>query len=160
MSDETEKWRRVVDCYEVSSLGRVRNSGRILRPRLHSNGYLRVAIRADGWERDSYIHRLVCTAFHGPAPTPATEADHANSIRDDNRASNLRWLSVAENRARRLHARGERNGCALLKEPEVRKILASPLSESNTAIAARFGMSRRHISDIRKRKYWRHVHVD
>lgn len=43
------------------------------------------------------VHRIVCTAFHGEAPTPQHIVDHINTNRQDNRPENLRWLTKLEN---------------------------------------------------------------
>lgn len=67
--------------------------------------------RADGYVvvssggRDHYVHRLVCGAYHGPAPTPLHQADHIDRDRSNNRPTNLRWLSPTENLARRVFKR-------------------------------------------------------
>lgn len=101
----TERWRTVAgfERYEVSSLGRVRNSrtGRLLAlmPQ-HGNGYLKVHLGRAGQNR--LVSRLVCEAFHGPPPTPTAHADHVNFDRKDNSARNLRWLPAAINLGRQL----------------------------------------------------------
>tara|TARA_X000001036_G_scaffold436366_1_gene479377 strand:+ start:435 stop:1757 length:1323 start_codon:yes stop_codon:yes gene_type:complete len=43
------------------------------------------------------VARLVCRAFHGPAPSANFEADHIDRDPTNNKASNLRWASRAEN---------------------------------------------------------------
>ena len=43
------------------------------------------------------VHRLVCEAFHGPAPFEGAVVMHLNEIPDDNRAENLRWGTQREN---------------------------------------------------------------
>lgn len=43
------------------------------------------------------VHRLICEAFHGPAPEDKPFVDHINRVRDDNRPENLRWASSKEN---------------------------------------------------------------
>lgn len=84
--------------YEVSNLGRVRNSwsGRILKHRLN-RGYPFVKIR----DKHVRIHQLVIRAFHGPPPTPEHQCDHINRDREDNWADNLRWATPSENNRNR-----------------------------------------------------------
>ena len=43
------------------------------------------------------VHRIVCTAFHGEAPSHQHVVDHINTNRQDNRPDNLRWLTKLEN---------------------------------------------------------------
>ena len=43
-----------------------------------------------------HCHILVCTAFHGPRPE-GYECDHINGYNMDWSASNLRWVTTAEN---------------------------------------------------------------
>jgi len=43
------------------------------------------------------VHRIVATAFHGPAPTGQHVVDHIDTNRQNNRPENLRWLTKLEN---------------------------------------------------------------
>ena len=43
------------------------------------------------------VHRLVCEAFHGPAPSENSVVIHINEDSLDNRAENLRWGTQKEN---------------------------------------------------------------
>lgn len=43
------------------------------------------------------VHRIVATAFHGPAPTPDLVVDHIDTNRQNNRPENLRWCTRLEN---------------------------------------------------------------
>lgn len=43
------------------------------------------------------VHRIVCTAFHGPEPEPNMVVDHIDTNRCNNRPENLRWLTRLEN---------------------------------------------------------------
>jgi hypothetical protein len=48
------------------------------------------------------IHRLICEAFHGPAPDKKSVVLHLNENATDNRPENLRWGTQKEN----LNAKG------------------------------------------------------
>jgi hypothetical protein len=43
------------------------------------------------------VSRLVCEAFHGPAPFPRAVVMHLNDDPTDNRPENLRWGTQKEN---------------------------------------------------------------
>lgn len=46
---------------------------------------------------DIRVHRVVCTAFHGPAPYEDMVVDHIDTNRCNNRPENLRWLTRLDN---------------------------------------------------------------
>ena len=73
--------------WEVSNLGKVKLNGEIVEPSMN-NGYLRIGA--------FFIHRAVAELF-----IPNTEnkpcVDHINTIKTDNRAKNLRWVTCKEN---------------------------------------------------------------
>lgn len=122
-------------------------SGKAIKPRFNQSGYARIAInQSPGKNKDFYIHRMVLEAFIGPCPE-GHEADHRNGIRSDNRISNLRWLSRAQNLARRKNRFGESHPRARLSSEDVRRIRLA--SGSQSQIAAQFGVSREHVRDIR-----------
>lgn len=110
-----ERWLPVVGfagLYDVSSEGRVRSldrivrckgghtrlhRGRVLSPKLVNNGYLQIDLSREGVAHQRLVHRLVLDAFVGPAPD-GTEACHApDPDTRNNRASNLRWDTHANN---------------------------------------------------------------
>ena len=85
--------------YEVSDQGRVRNSkNHVLAPNKMTNGYLCVHLYANGKHTRSprTIHRLVATVFL-PKSENATEINHKNFDRTDNRVENLEWVTAIEN---------------------------------------------------------------
>jgi hypothetical protein len=59
-------------------------------------------MRACQWDnvaqvkKDLKVHHLICIAFHGPCPTDM-ECGHKDDVRDNNKSSNLEWVTRAEN---------------------------------------------------------------
>jgi len=177
---ETEEWKIVPSWpdYEASSLGRVRRTKAHARPayyiqKLRMVGhYLNATVYRDKVPTKLPVHRLVCEAFHGPCPSDKKLVAHANGDPLDNRPSNLRWATYAENRAddrrhgklefgdahwsRRARAAGERPAyCARLTPDDVRRIRSSNKSyrqwgrelgvRATTVRAAKLGLTWKDI---------------
>jgi len=62
----------------------------------NKKGYRRVRLYSQGMNHNYRVARLVCLAWHGK-PHMLETVDHINSIRDDDRAENLRWLDHVKN---------------------------------------------------------------
>lgn len=96
------KWTPVVgyeDLYLVSTNGKVYSirSHRVLAPRKHNAGYLRVTLCKNGKRKDAYIHRLMCEAFFG---TPNDGRNYVNHLDEDpahNQITNLEWTTNSNN---------------------------------------------------------------
>lgn len=93
-----EEWR-VVPSYptiKVSSVGRVIGPRGVLRGTAHKTlGYVLVAAKSKTLYRKQdqlYVHRLVAEAFLGPCPEKH-EVNHINGRRDDNRVTNLEYVT-------------------------------------------------------------------
>lgn len=84
--------------YQVSNLGNVRfSTGKVLNQYITKKGYCRVSLCIPNNKSKSYlVHRLVAQAFV-PNPDNKPEVDHINTIKNDNRAENLRWATSHEN---------------------------------------------------------------
>lgn len=104
----SEEWRPVPGWpYEVSSRGRVRRDGRLLKPTPDKDGYRHVTLSAGPRRWRVHVGRLVLLVFRGE-PEPGQEACHGNGRRWDNRLANLRWDTKPGNRADRERHRAER----------------------------------------------------
>lgn len=111
---EAEEWRRYDERYEVSSLGNIRRiTGEPMSQRLNLAG--RKTVRLHGVSKS--VASVVAQAFLGPRPVGLT-IDHVDGNKTNDAASNLEYVTIAEN-IRRSHklgiaARGERIGNARL----------------------------------------------
>lgn len=65
--------------------------------RVSSRGYYRVRFTDKDRRDQPGVHRLVCEAFHGPAPEGKPMALHRNGNPLDNRAENLYWGDAFDN---------------------------------------------------------------
>lgn len=123
------EWRVIPSfpVYEASEDGQIRRvGGGVRKPHLEKNGYLKLPLYMDGTAYNQWVHRLVCEAFHGPAPFPSAEAAHENGIPLDVRESNLAWKTKAANAAdKKRHGTenvGEQNGGSVLTPDAVRDL--------------------------------------
>lgn len=179
-----EEWRVVASHpdYAVSSLGNVkrvqpdrygRGAGRMMTPVVGNHGYSVVTLHNRGRQRTLLIHRLVCEAFHGPAPDDF-HAAHNDGDKRNNAADNLRWATVSDNNAdKHFHGtircgddhhartkpetmpRGEGHGNAKLTAVSVAAIRDDQRPQSQ--IAAAHGVSQSLISMVKSRAIWAHV---
>jgi uncharacterized lipoprotein YmbA len=103
------------------------------------------------------VHRLVCEAFHGPAPKGKNQVAHYDGDKQNNRAENLRWADFLDNRAdgRRLGEiyLSERHWKAKLTADDVRAIRAeveafNGRSGKYNQVAKRWGLTRSYVRSL------------
>ena len=107
---ESEVWKDVVGyegLYKVSNKGNIHSlerlnsrgrkcGGRMLKPRHHAGGYLRVSLYENGIKKDELVHRLVLEAFV-ENPNNLPEVNHRDEVKDNNELSNLEWCDAGYN---------------------------------------------------------------
>lgn len=71
-----------------------------MQPFPHGQGYLTTRLSRNNRKTAILVHRLVALAFLGKPPTRKHVVDHKNGKKTDNRATNLEWVTQAENRRR------------------------------------------------------------
>lgn len=113
---QQEVWKDIVGYegrYQVSNFGRIKSldvllekkngkkefrKGIILLPQLNRAGYYMYSLSKDGIHKRMLAHRIVAEAFIiNSEPKSKKYIDHINTIRVDNRVSNLRWVTAKEN---------------------------------------------------------------
>jgi len=141
---------RVVLCRMADKIIARKRKGKVLAPLVFSGtGYLGFQLSVGGKVKFALAHRLVATTFHGQPPQGMVCA-HLDGSKTNNSASNLAWVSHAENQSHRIiHGtsnRGARAYQSKLTEADVRAALvARGCGETYREIAARYGV---HISTI------------
>lgn len=174
-----ETWKKIPEFpdYEVSDMGRVRSTdrivagsvagmrkikGKILKPRVNpQDGRMQITLHRGVTRR---VHNLVATAFLGPKNGRAVH--HINGNGTDNRLCNLRYMDSGEHirehfgkgHDTRNHPKGSANANAILTEDAVRRIKAGEFEGmTQRAIGEMFGVSNFAISDIKRGRRWRHI---
>lgn len=157
-----EEWRPV-DGYEgiyiVSSLGRfasVRNGKFKLRKTPpDGNGYCTVSLSKNGVHRGSKFHTLVAVAFLGRSDL---NVNHKNGIKDDNRVSNLEWVTRSQNIQHAIKngllPTGENAFQAKLTNIQADRIKSS--KQSTSSLMAKYSVSRSLVNMLRRGEARKH----
>ena len=94
LTEGPEEWRELeIDpTVKVSSWGRVKRHGKLTELGRDKDGYQRITLKGKSYR----LHRIILDAFE-PCPGEEFVIDHKNNIHDDNRISNLRWVTIQQN---------------------------------------------------------------
>ena len=148
--------------HPISGLRRVRS--RVLKQNLSGrseDARLAVALCRDGKARTVRVHLCVALAFLGPRPD-GMECAHLDGDRLNNKVSNLRWVTHAENESHKSRhgtvPAGSRHGNSKLTEEQVLEIRRRcAAGERYEDVAVDYGVTSSNVWCIVVRKTWRHV---
>ena len=176
--NEEEMWKDVVGyvgLYKVSNLGRVKRLDKnivdklgrkchykemVLKPNKIKGGYYQLKLTKNSVEINILLHRIVCRAFHGPAPKGRNFVNHKIGDKSNNREDNLEWCSFQENvdhaALHGLRTRGVKTHTAKLTEYQVFEIcqLWDMRSLSRYELADKFNISHSNICSILSGDSW------
>ena len=125
-----EEWKQIKELnYEASVYGEIRNikTGRIIKQRICTDGYLIVDIQINKKNKTFKTHRLIAQTFL-ESDSERKEVDHINRIKTDNTVKNLRWVTRVENMNNVDWSKVKRNEITV---KEIEKIIKL-YSENNT----------------------------
>ena len=148
--------------YFISNAGRVysNKSGRIIKGNTTTK-YFRLDLGLGHTPRRFRIHQLVAEAFIGPRPSPKHVCNHKDANKHNNRADNLEWCTLLEDRhhAMRLGLYGDSQShpSTKLTEEQVRSIRVSYPGVRLFQLAAKYGVHEHTIRKIVKRMTWKNV---
>jgi hypothetical protein len=165
-----ELWKPVSrnNDYAVSNLGRVAcaASGITITVVCQSDngrGYKLVSTGPRVKRKNYYVHRLVAEAFI-PNPDNLPEVNHKDGDKSNNRAANLEWVTLQQNRdhavRNNLISRGERSPHAKLKEKDVLDIIRALKEDpklNKTAIGRKYGVNCTTIIKLSRGERWKHI---
>lgn len=101
-------------------------AGTIIPGSLDHKGYETVGVMRYGKLKTLKKHVLVCTAFHGPKPTPHHQVRHLDGNRRNNHKDNLCWGTAKDNADDReqhgTHPKGENSGKSKLTNAQAADI--------------------------------------
>lgn len=165
-----------IGVFSVDETGRIwrhRDGDAAIAPRRADTGrhlagsYLRLQFTVSGTRYAVPAHRVVWMVANGRLIPDGMEINHRDGDKTNNAPDNLEIVTHAENTihsfrelGRKVKAqRGSKNTSAKLDEAAVLEIRSLCASRAMTqqAIADRFGVTQRTVSEIHTRKTWKHV---
>lgn len=153
-------WAKLYDVYEVSNLGKVRNSktGRELKQFVGKDGYMRTQIAG----KTFVVHRLVAYVFIRNT-TGKDFVNHIDGNKANNCASNLEWCTRSENMKHAYahglkSSSGMKNSRSKLTNEDVAYIRSNYIARDKEfgakALGKRFGVAHQTISAVVHGQNW------
>lgn len=148
--------------YKVFSNGVILGKrGLPLATQITDKGYVLVRLNIDGKATSKHLHRVLAECFL-ERPEGSVEVDHINTIRDDNRLENLRWVTKEQNVKHSYDSGnrivlGERNANCKTDEKTVREICGYLASGLKPSKIRDLGYDYRLARTINSKQNWKHI---
>jgi len=156
--------------YSVDKYGHIFShyTNKYLKPRLGKGGYLYLSLSKDGKAYCKRVHRVIAEELV-PNPKGLPQVNHIDGNKVNNTPANLEWCTSKYNvqhyyeNTYKGHRKGKRVGESVgtskLTKISVKAICRLLVENVRTQkdIASLFGVSRKCINDINRRKTWNHI---
>ena len=165
-----EVWKPIAgydELYHVSNYGRVKSfqryrAGKILKPALINNGYLRIHLSIDDKDKCFLVHVLAARAFI-PNPEDKPEVNHDDGHKLNCYVDNLYWVTHAENiqhafaTGLQVNPQGEEHYLASITNEQAKHIRDNPDNLSQKELADMFGLTTNQVSAIQRGKSYKNA---
>lgn len=131
--------------------------GKCLQQSIGSHGYFTVQFFTDARGMHKPIHRVLAEAWMPRERPEASQVNHKNGVKTDNRIENLEWVTQSENMQHAydigLHGRANK-----LTDTQAKEALARVASgASQREVANEFGVTQCLISSLWLGKTYKHI---
>lgn len=157
-----EQWKELPgwEKYEVSSLGRMRRNGKILKGCVDSSGYLATNLSMHGKRRYIRFHVAVLETFVGPRGK-CQECRHLDGDPENNSLANLMWGSAADNSkdqiAHGTRRCGEKQAVKLTDQDVIQMRLRAKNGEIVNKFASEYGITQGYARAVVNGSKWKHL---
>ena len=150
--------------YKVSNMGNILNKkGRMLKMS-DNRGYRIASIEINGSYKNIGVHRIVASLFVCGESDRANQVNHRNTLRHDNRAVNLEWVSPKENMLHSImessnRITGETHPMSKLSDSQRFEILEMLYLGTFTLkeISAKYGVDKTLIGHVKHKRVWKKI---
>lgn len=124
-------------------------------------GYILVRLFINRKATSKHVHRILAECFL-ERPVGCNEVDHINTVRDDNRLENLRWVTKEENVKHSYDSgnrivSGEKNANCKTSEEIVRKICEQISLGFKPSEIRDMGYNYRLVRKIKSKQNWKNI---